>query len=78
MQYTLTGAAGAIDLAAFRARLVHEDPAAVVDTDTSGTTLRIATVLTEAELTALAAALPCDGPLELRRKPSECCGGCGG
>ena len=78
MQYTLTGAPGSIDFDAFRARVVDEDPAAVVDVDASGTTLRVSTVMTEAELGALAAAWSGHAAVRLRRVPSECCGGCGG
>ncbi|MGN6113384.1 MAG: hypothetical protein ACTHOC_10385 [Luteimonas sp.] len=55
------------------------DPAALVDLDASGRTIRMATVLTRAELLACleAAGLPSE-PSRLRQLPSVCCGGCSG
>ena len=78
MRYTLTTTAAPFDLAVLRTRITDEDPAAVVDADATATTLRVATVLTEAELHALAAGDTAAGTVRLRREPSECCGGCGG
>ena len=78
MQYTLTAAPGTFDLATLRTRITTEDPAALVDADASGATLRVATVLTEAELYALAGGNAAPGAVRMRREHSECCGGCGG
>ena len=41
MQYTLTAAPGTFNLATLRARITTEDPAALVDADASGATLRV-------------------------------------
>ena len=79
MRYTVKNPGGTFDLDAAQARLQAEDPAAMLDLDASGTTLRLATVLLDAELRALVAAAAIGGGvLDLEREPSECCGGCGG
>ena len=79
MRYTVRNPTGTFDLDAAEARILAEDPAAVLDLDASGTTLRLATVLLDSELRALVgAAAVGGGVLDLRREPSECCGGCGG
>ncbi len=59
--------------------IVELDPAAVVDLDVDGRTIRMATVLTRAELLAClaGAGMPADGA-RLRQLPSVCCGGCSG
>ena len=55
------------------------DPAALVDLDADGRTIRMATVLTRAEVVACLAeaGLPADDA-RLRQLPSVCCGGCSG
>ena len=59
--------------------IVDLDPAALVDLDIDGRTIRMATVLTRAELLACLAeaGLPADNA-RLRQLPSVCCGGCSG
>ena len=67
------------DVSTLGRTLVALDPAALLDLDWSGHTIRMATVLTRAELLACldAAGLPAD-PSRLRQLPSVCCGGCSG
>lgn len=59
--------------------IIGLDPAAIVDVDAGGRTLRMATVLTRDELLSCLreAGLPADTS-RLRQLPSVCCGGCGG
>lgn len=67
------------DVAALDRAIVELDPAAVVDLDGDGRTIRMATVLTRAELLACIAeaGLSADNA-RLRQLPSVCCGGCSG
>jgi hypothetical protein len=67
------------ELSVLERALLTLDPAALVDLDASGRTIRMATVLTRPELLACldAAGLPAD-PSRLRQLPSTCCGGCSG
>jgi hypothetical protein len=67
------------DLAPLDRAIAGLDPAALVDLDASGRTIRVATVLTRAELLSCieAAGLQAD-PSRLRQLPSVCCGGCSG
>lgn len=67
------------DLAPLDRAIAALDPAALVDLDADGRTIRIATVLTRAELLAClaGAGLPADDA-RLRQLPSVCCGGCSG
>ena len=67
------------DLALLDRAILGMDPAALVDLDASGRTIRMATVLTQAELLACLeqAGLPAE-PSRLHRLPSVCCGGCSG
>lgn len=67
------------DLSPLDRAIVGLDPAALVDLDARGTTIRMATVLTRAELLSCleAAGLPAE-PSRLRQLPSVCCGGCSG
>lgn len=55
------------------------DPAAVVDVDASGRTLRVAAAISAAELVGLVnqAGWPVS-PDQVRQLPSICCGGCSG
>ena len=79
MRYTVKNPTGTFDVEVAEARILAEDPAAMLDLDATGTTLRLATVLLDSELRALVAAAAIGGGvLDLRREPSECCGGCGG
>jgi hypothetical protein len=78
MQYTLRIAGTAPDTAAIERALQAIDPAAMVDIDAAGGTLRVATSMGDDELaTMLRAGFALD-PRQLERVPSECCGGCGG
>jgi hypothetical protein len=67
------------DVAPVGRAIVELDPAAVVDIDMDGRTIRMATVLTRPELLACLAqaGLPADNA-RLRQLPSVCCGGCSG
>ncbi len=67
------------DLAPLDGAIVDLDPAALVDLDADGRTIRVATVLTRAELLGCLAeaGLPADDE-RLRQLPSICCGGCSG
>jgi len=67
------------DLSPLDRAIVGLDPAAIVDVDAGGRTLRMATVLTRDELLSClqAAGLPAE-PSRLRQLPSVCCGGCSG
>jgi hypothetical protein len=67
------------DLSPLGRAIAGLDPAALVDLDASGRTIRMATVLTRAELLSCieTAGLPAD-PSRLRQLPSVCCGGCSG
>ena len=67
------------DVSALDRAIVELDPAAVVDLDADGRTIRMATVLTRAELLACIAeaGIPADNA-RLRQLPSVCCGGCSG
>ena len=67
------------DLGAIHQGLTAADPAAIVDQDPSGESLRVATSLDEFGL--LLALRSAGWPVEasqLNRLPSNCCGGCGG
>jgi len=67
------------DLSSLDRAIAGLDPGALVDLDASGRIIRMATVLTRAELLSCieAAGLPAD-PSRLRQLPSVCCGGCSG
>ena len=67
------------ELSVLERALLTLDPAALVDLDASGRTIRMATVLTRPELLECldAAGLPADAS-RLRQLPSTCCGGCSG
>ncbi len=59
--------------------IIGLDPAAIVDVDAGGRTLRMATVLSRDELLSCLreAGLPAETS-RLRQLPSVCCGGCSG
>lgn len=80
MQYTVTQIPQGFDLGVVTEMLTVFDPAAVVDIDDSGSTLRLSTVLGTAELVPLlkAAGVPIAARSGVEQVPSECCGGCGG
>jgi hypothetical protein len=79
MQYTLT-TREPLDLAAIeRAATALVDPAALIDLDKGGRTLRLATCATHEEVVAaLNSAGIGQAAYDLMQLPSECCGGCGG
>jgi hypothetical protein len=78
MQYLVAATGGVASVESIADRLIHMDPAALVDIDPTGR-LRIATVLPDAEvLLALGLAGLFVAAGDLERQPSECCGGCGG
>ena len=78
-EFAFESPVAAPDVAPLDRVIVDLDPAAVVDLDVDGRTIRMATVLTRAELLAClaAAGLPADNA-HLRQLPSVCCGGCSG
>ncbi|WP_156087870.1 hypothetical protein [Lysobacter sp. Root667] len=79
MQFELCTAGHAPDLAAIEHAIVTLDPAALVDLDATGQTLRISAAVTEPELLdCLRAADVSAESHQLRPLPSQCCGGCGG
>ncbi len=67
------------DLAALSHVLARLDPSAVADRDPLQPVLRVDTQLTAPELLAALHEAGCEVPPQaLFRKPSGCCGGCGG
>lgn len=79
MQFRIHTPGATPDLDAIGDALTTVDPAALVDLDAAGETVRIAATIGDAELVALVrkAGLAIT-PDQLERVPSECCGGCGG
>ena len=79
MEYAFELPCALPDLSPLDRAIVGLDPAAIVDGDAGGRTLRMATVLTRDELLSClqAAGLPAE-PSRLRQLPSVCCGGCSG
>ena len=79
MEFSLRTNSVAPDLAAIERRLVALDPAALVDLDADGRTVRISTAATASELLAsLRLAGTAADPGDLLQLPSVCCGGCSG
>lgn len=79
MQFAFDAPGCAADLATIERRIVDIDPAALLDLDADGRTIRISTVLTPAELLDCLdrTGLPAESR-HLRQLPSTCCGGCSG
>lgn len=79
MQYTVAEIPRDFDLGLVTEMLTAFDPAAIVDIDGSGSTLRFSTFLGTAEIVPLlrAAGVPLPGS-RVKQVPSECCGGCSG
>jgi hypothetical protein len=79
MEYAFELPCAMPDLSPLDRAIVGLDPAALVDLDPSGETLRVATVLGRDELLSCIgeAGLPAE-PSRLRQLPSVCCGGCSG
>ena len=79
MQFVIHALPALPDVGRIEDALTGLDPSAMVDFDASASALRISTVL---EPTSVADALGAAGlaiePAAVQRKPSECCGGCGG
>ena len=79
MEFSLRTTGATPDLAAIERRLVMLDPAALLDLDASGRTVRISTAATGDELLAcLRSAGLAAGADDLVQLPSVCCGGCSG
>ena len=79
MEYALATHAGLPDLALLERAVQALDPAALLDLDAAGTTLRIATLLPRVEVAGLIAAAGHPVTLDqVRQLPSICCGGCSG
>ena len=78
-EFAFESAVTAPDVAPLDHAIAALDPAAIVDLDADGRTIRMATVLTRAELLACLAqaGIPADNA-RLRQLPSVCCGGCSG
>lgn len=78
IQYTLATDASP-DLAVIERAIAELDPSALLDLDASGRTIRISTLMGQAELIAcLRDAGAADPSQYLTQVPSDCCGGCGG
>lgn len=79
MEFDVHVAGVAADLGAVAEALARRDPAALVDIDPVAPVLRISAALDESELLEALHETGCEvSPLALRRRPSVCCGGCGG
>ena len=67
------------DLAAIERAIIELDPAALLDLDAAGRTVRISTLLGDDDLLACLRRAGADpDPAALERLPSVCCGGCSG
>jgi hypothetical protein len=79
MEYHIPVSAPLAALEAIDDAIRDADPAALVDIDPAGTTLRISTLLPRAQVATLvtAAGYPV-GITHVRQLPSICCGGCSG
>ncbi len=79
MQFILDSAGQALPLTKIESAIVNLDAAALVDMDLSTRALRISTFATAGELLdCLRQAGVQVDPKQLKQRPSECCGGCGG
>lgn len=79
MQFILDSAGQALPLATIENAIANLDAAALVDLDASTRALRISTFATAGEvLDCLRQAGLQVQPQQLKQRPSECCGGCGG
>ena len=79
MEFAFESPAAVGDASSLERAIRGLDPAALVDVDADGRTIRMATALTRAELLACLgeAGRPADSA-RLRQLPSVCCGGCSG
>ena len=79
MEYAFELPCAMPDLSPLDRAIIGLDPAALVDVDAGGRTIRMATVLTRDELLSCLreAGLPAESS-RLRQLPSVCCGGCSG
>lgn len=79
MQYTIEASTMQPDLEALQRAIDDVDPAAMVDIDPVAGSVRISTVIGDAELLGLLnrAGYPLRAD-ELQLVPSQCCGGCSG
>ena len=67
------------DLGAVEVAVLDADPAALIDLDASGNTLRVAGALTAVDLVVLMRHAGCPVmPQQVEQLPSICCGGCSG
>ena len=79
MEFSLRTTGATPDLAAIERHLVALDPAALVDLDASGMTVRISTAATGDELLDCLRVAGLAGDADdLVQLPSVCCGGCSG
>ena len=79
MQIHIKLADSPVELARLQAALVAIDPAAVIDRDPLSAQLRVSAGLSAGELQAVARAAGLElVDAQIERRPSECCGGCGG
>lgn len=79
MEFHIDTAAATLDLHAVEAAIAAVDPAAVVDLDPAGDTLRVAASLDAVQLLSLLreAGYPLAED-QVFQVPSTCCGGCSG
>ena len=79
MEFALRSTGAAADVAAIERQLLALDPAALVDVDANGGTLRISTAATGDELLACLRTMGMAADAaDLVQLPSVCCGGCSG
>lgn len=79
MEFHIHLAGGRPDLGVIETALLEADPAALVDLDAAGQTLRVAGAFTAVDVVVLMrrAGHPVS-PQQVEQLPSICCGGCSG
>lgn len=79
MQFRIDITGATPDIGAIEQAIGTVDPAALVDIDAAGRTLRVAAAVDAAQLLGLIGqAGYAVATAQLQQVPSECCGGCGG
>lgn len=78
MEFSLRISGSMPDPAVIEQALLVADPAALLDFDADDRTLRVSTSATERELLDCLRAAGVAYDNDLVRRPSVCCGGCGG
>lgn len=79
MEFHISCDAAMPDIGVIEGAILDQDPAAVVDLDAAGQTVRLATWIESPQLLALLNGAGWPIPAErIVQLPSVCCGGCGG